>query len=207
MGDDVENFFKLRAEKQQHIVDAALAVFGRSGYKKASVADIAEEASISKSMVMYYFGSKKNLYFYLVELSGKIVVSEMEKHLDKDVTDFFGRLRNLTDMKIGVIKEHPAMLSFFTNMFYETDPEVADAIGELLGDSEDIRGKWIFEGMDVSRFKDDVDPKLLEKFIIWASVGCINDLQKNATVEELDDLIGEFYKCFDLMKKYFYKDV
>lgn len=204
--DMLENFFKLRSEKQAHIVNAALTAFGSNGYKKASIADIAEQAGISKSMVMYYFGSKKNLYLYLVEFSGKIIVGEMEKHLNKDVTDFFDRLKMLTDMKIAVLKEHPSMLSFFTNMFYETDPEVAGAITELLDGSEDIRGKWIFEGIDISKFKEGVDPKLLEKFIIWAGVGCINDMQKSTSLDELDRLVCEFYKCFDMMKTHFYKE-
>lgn len=203
----MENFFKLRAEKQEHIINAALTIFGNCGYKKASIADIAKEAGISKSMVMYYFGSKKNLYSYLVELCSKTFVTIMGKHFDENITDFFHRLRILTDIKISVMKRHPAMLAFFSNMFYETDPEVADAIQQFTENSEDLQEVLIFEGMDVSKFKDDIDAKLLEKFIIWASVGCINDLPKNATPDELDAFINDFYKCFDWMKKYFYKEV
>ena len=88
----MENFFKLRADKQEHIINAALSVFGRNGYKKGSIADIAEEAGIAKGMVSYYFGSKKNLYLYLAELCGTTLLDEMEKRFDKTVTDFFDKM-------------------------------------------------------------------------------------------------------------------
>lgn len=201
----MDNFFKLRAEKQEHIINAALTVFGSNGYKKTSVADIAGEAGISKSMVLYYFGSKKNLYAYLVGLCSKTFITAMDAHFDETVTDFFDRLRVLTDVKISVMKRHPAMVAFFSNLFYETDPEVADILGEFMNSSAVARGKMLFAGMDVSKFKDDVDANLLGKFITWAGVGCVNDLPKNAGPGELDGFMAEFYRCFDWMKKYFYK--
>jgi AcrR family transcriptional regulator len=60
----MEKFFNLSTEKQQKIVDAALASFGANGYKKTSIRDIAAEAGISKAMIFHYFGTKKQLYLY-----------------------------------------------------------------------------------------------------------------------------------------------
>jgi len=92
----MEEFFTLRAEKQNHIIDAALTVFGRNGYKKSSIADIAEKAHIAKGMVIYYFGSKKNLYLYCAELCGDLLEKEMEKGFDPTVKPTRKCARSLT---------------------------------------------------------------------------------------------------------------
>lgn len=202
----MENFFSLRAEKQEHIINAALTVFGRNGYKKASTADIAEEAGIAKGMVFYYFGSKKNLYLYLAELCQKTVVEEMENRFDNSVTDFFDKIIMITDVKIAMMKRHSAIISFLTSMYYETDEEVRDEAKKLIADGSNVRGRWVLDGTDVSKFKDDVDPKLLEKFLIWTGEGIANNLPIGENNDKLDVFIKEFYECLDLMRKYFYKD-
>ena len=201
----MDSFFNLRAEKQEHIINAALAVFGRNGYKKASVADIAKEAGIVKGMVMYYFGSKKNLYLYLTELCGKVLMEAIETGLDKSVTDFFDKIKMATDIKIAMMKKHPAIISFLTSVYYETDDEVADVLEKFKTKGFGDRERILMDGTDVSKFKDDVDPKLLDKFFIWASEGFANELPINKNMDEIDVFVKEFYELLGMMKKYFYK--
>lgn len=201
----MESFFNLRAEKQEHIINAALIVFARNGYKKASIADIAEEAGIAKGMVIYYFGSKKNLYLYLAELCGKIMVEEMEKGFDKSVTDFFDKLKMITDIKIAVIKRHPAVISFLTSLYYETHMDVREEVKQFIANGVNIRGKWIFDGMDITKFKDDVDPKLLERFLVWTGEGMADNIPMDRMVDQIDECVKDYYDCLDLMKRHFYK--
>jgi len=206
IGDEcLESFFNLRAEKQEHIINAALIVFARNGYKKASIADIAEEAGIAKGMVIYYFGSKKNLYLYLAELCGKIMVEEMEKGFDKSVTDFFDKLKMITDIKIAVIKRHPAVISFLTSLYYETHMDVREEVKQFIANGVNIRGKWIFDGMDITKFKDDVDPKLLERFLVWTGEGMADNIPMDRMVDQIDECVKDYYDCLDLMKRHFYK--
>ena len=57
-GDFVGEVFEFTfAEAEYPIIDAALAIFGINGYKKASVSDIAAAAGISKAMVFRYYFS------------------------------------------------------------------------------------------------------------------------------------------------------
>jgi AcrR family transcriptional regulator len=44
------------------IVDAAQIAFGKIGYARSSVRDIAEAAGVAPSLVMYFFGSKERLF-------------------------------------------------------------------------------------------------------------------------------------------------
>ena len=200
----MDKFFNLRAEKQEHIINAALVVFGRNGYKKASVADIAGEAGIAKGMVIYYFGSKKNLYLYLAERCNTILIDEIEKGVDRNIVDFFDRIKTATDIKISMMKKHPAILSFLTSVFYETDKEVADELKLFMDAGMKYREKLLVDGTDVAKFKDGVNPKLLDKFFVWASEGMANDLLINKDMDRIDEFINDFYELLDLMKMYLY---
>ena len=202
----MDNFFNLRAEKQEHIINAALTVFGRNGYKKTSVADIAGEAGIAKGMVIYYFGSKKNLYLYLAGRCNKILMDEIEAGVDRSVSDFFDRIKMATEIKIAMMRRHPAILSFIASMYYETDKEVADDLRKFMDEGFGYREKVLMDGTDVSKFKDGVNPKLLDRFFVWASEGMANDLLINKSIDRVDSFVKEFYELLDLMQKYLYKD-
>ncbi len=53
-------------ERRTGILDAALAVFSRSGYHSASIDDIAREAGVSKALIYEHFASKQELYADLI---------------------------------------------------------------------------------------------------------------------------------------------
>jgi len=205
-GDKVDMFLSLRAEKQQHIINAALNVFGKNGYKKASVADIAAEAGIAKGMINYYFGSKKNLYLYLAELCFKSLSGEMEKRFDGNVTDFFDKMKMSTTVKVSMIKEHPAILLFLASVYMEKDEDVAGDIATFMAEGMKFRERWLHGGVDESKFKDDIDPKLLDKFLLWAGEGFVNSLKNGLNIDEIEAMTKELFEFLDLMKKYFYKN-
>ena len=55
-----EKFFSLPEEKQQAIINAGYQVFSQNSYKKSPVSEIADAAGISKSLLFYYFKTKKS---------------------------------------------------------------------------------------------------------------------------------------------------
>jgi len=56
-----EQFKEIREKTKRQILDAGLKVFAVKGYHGASIADIANEAGISKGLAYNYFGSKREL--------------------------------------------------------------------------------------------------------------------------------------------------
>ena len=53
----MDKFLALTEEKRLTILNAALQCFGKFGYEKASINDIAVAAHISKASVFQYFGN------------------------------------------------------------------------------------------------------------------------------------------------------
>jgi TetR/AcrR family transcriptional regulator, fatty acid metabolism regulator protein len=50
-----------QADRRRQILDAAVKVFARSGFHRARVGDIAEEAGVAYGLVYHYFRSKEEL--------------------------------------------------------------------------------------------------------------------------------------------------
>lgn len=202
----MEKFSSLPAEKQNIIIDAALICFGTNGYKKASISDIATAAGISKASIFHYFGTKKALYLYLIGLCTHIFMNEIDNKFDNAVTDFFDRIKLATSIEISVMKKHPAILSFLDSVYFENDDEVKADIQAILvnSESEGLRNKVAFEGTDASKFKDDIDPKLVMKILTLLTDGYLCKISKTGI--DLDALCEEFDEYIDLFKRNFYKE-
>ncbi|MBV7273661.1 helix-turn-helix transcriptional regulator [Clostridiaceae bacterium UIB06] len=201
----MEKFFSLPVEKQNVIIDAALRTFGTNGYKKASISDIAVAAGISKAMVFHYFGTKKALYLYLINLCGNIMMNEVNEKFDNSITDFFDRIKMSSDIEISVMKRHAAIPSFLANVYFENDEEVKADIQNIFDSGDDFRNKIAFEGVDTSKFKEGVDLKLLMKMLMWMAEGYTKQMS-NKTEINFDAMMKEFNECMDMLRNNFYKE-
>ncbi len=61
--------------REQEIIDAALRVFSKRGYRAAVVDEIAEQAGISKPMVYLYLGSKEGLFIACIRREARRLVT------------------------------------------------------------------------------------------------------------------------------------
>lgn len=200
----MEKFLNLPIEKQDFIIDAALKTFGNNGYKKASVSDIAAVAGISKAMIFHYFGTKKDLYSYLVNYCCDIIMNEINLKFDSSITDFFDRIIMASNIKIAVINRHPAILTFLYNAYFESNEDIKEIIQTVMQQSEVFRNKFVFEGLNMSKFKDGIDVNLVMKMLLWLGEGFIKSSEYNK-IDNLDKLFKEYYECMNLLKNNFYK--
>ena len=201
----LEKFFQIRAEKQKHILGAAFAVFGKQGYRKASIADIAKEAGTTKGMITYYFGSKKTLYLFLVDLIQSASVEAIESQLTPDVTDFFEKLKKMVAIQVEAIKEYPAIISFANSTYYEKDPEVAGELEQLITAGDAKANQLLMEVTDFSWLKPGFDLQVFRQLILWVNNGFVEELCSPGGADKIDDLAAQFCKCLDMLKQVFYK--
>lgn len=200
----MDKFLNLPEEKRKRIVDAALKSFGENGFKKTSVSDIAKAADISKAMVFHYFGTKKDLYLYLIRMCTDIIINEINSGFDSTITDFFERIKQSSELKVSVVKKHNDIPAFLIGAYFESDPEVKSDIASLFAVGNDYRDKISFDGMDTSKFKEGIDPKLVQKMLIWMAEGYSSNL--SVSTLDLDVILKEFYECMDLLRNNFYKE-
>jgi AcrR family transcriptional regulator len=201
----LDKFFSLPEEKQEVIIDAALKAFGANGYKKASTSDIAAAAGISKAMIFHYFGTKKELYLYLIQMCIEIIMQEIDEHFDNTVTDFFERIMLSTKIEVSVMKKYPALPAFLTSIYFENDEAVKDDIQAILARGDDFRNRIALDGIDTSRFKDGVDPKLVLKVLTLLADAFTHQLSSKTDID-FDSLIKEFEEYMKLLENNLYKE-
>jgi len=133
-------------------------------------------------------------------------MTEINEKFNTGVTDFFDRIMLVGNIEISVMKKHLAMLSFLKSMYFENDDEVKDDIKAILANSkgEDLRNRITFEGTDTSKFKDDIDPKLVMKILTLLTDGYLSKMPKTGI--DLDALCEEFDEYINLFKRNFYKE-
>ena len=76
-------------DKREAIINAAIEEFAKHEYKHAILENIAENANISKSLLLYHFKSKKNLYAYIYDYVSVYLETIIADSDFYKITDFF----------------------------------------------------------------------------------------------------------------------
>lgn len=72
--------------RRRRILDAALSVFSRRGYRDASVDEIAAEAATSKGGVYFHFPGKQAIFRALLDLSARRLLDRVEEAIGREST-------------------------------------------------------------------------------------------------------------------------
>lgn len=92
-----EAFFKLDEEKRKKILCAIKEEFEESGFDKASVNKIVENAGISKGSFWFYFENKREAINYIIETYVEIEEKEAIRLLQENNGDIFDTYIKLYD--------------------------------------------------------------------------------------------------------------
>ena len=102
-------------EKEDIIYEKALKEFAVNGYDKASTNTIVKEAGISKGALFKYFGSKANLYIYVVDRAIATLDKLILGNLENLPSDMFERIAYLTKVKVTVSMKYTLESSILVN--------------------------------------------------------------------------------------------
>lgn len=148
---------KIPIKKQEHILQAALSEFADKGYKRASTNAIVKQADIPKGTLFYYFGSKKKLFFYILDRAIEEYVSYVKVTTQETPTDLFERLLYRAEIKLRFAREQPLLFRFFSKVFLDIPDEIQLEVMQRFSTYTEASAQDLTEGLDRSRFKEDVD--------------------------------------------------
>jgi len=155
-------------------------------------------------MIFHYFGTKKDLYLYLIKLCAETLVSEIRAKYYETVTDFFDRILDVAEIEIAVMKKHPGMLSFIASAYFEEDPEVQEDFKVFYEQGEGFRQKIAFDEIDTSKFKEEIDPKLVMKLLTKCAEGFSRSA--NVSVQQIEEFHQEFIAIVEMLRNNFYRE-
>jgi len=99
---------RIKDDRQQQILAAALKVFISKGFAAAKMSDIADKAGVSYGLVYHYFASKDDVYRELMRSATEVSRHFME-HLEAEDTQPVDKLRALAERAFeGVSKNEIA---------------------------------------------------------------------------------------------------
>lgn len=204
------NFEKLDPEKKERIINAAMEEFARSGYKNTSTNEIVKRAGISKGILFHYFRDKQNLFYYLYDFATARLMEDFYRKIDVEEPDFIERIIQITNVKALLSMKHPGLFKFIETAYIdeaeETTAYVEKVSKEILSKSEKI----LFQGIDMSHFKEGVDLEKAMKVITWTFDGYgkaeIAKAKQLGVPMDYERVFKESREYLEMFKKMFYKN-
>src|SRR5579862_1445977 len=122
------------AQTRRAILRAAVARFGRDGYRATSVADIARDAGVGGTVAYAYFPNKEALFFAAVDEDAAAVIEEgVASTLDTAEADIRHWQDTLIFTLVAAVERHPLARRLLAGLEPEVTPRVLEmpALNEL----------------------------------------------------------------------------
>lgn len=208
-----EVFEKLPNEKKEKIIKACMEVFAEKGYEGASTNAIVQKAGISKGILFHYFGNKKDLYLYILDRTLGKAVDELNSYQEPLPSDIFERIIVTGTIKLKMAIEQPLMYKLLFITFVNTPDPLKAAAQERYKKLYDIALPMLYNGLDYSKMRKDIDPKkaieVMTLFMEGLQAQYMETL-KNLSAEQsfviMDKLRAETLEYMDILKKGIYGD-
>ncbi|MHA9738001.1 TetR/AcrR family transcriptional regulator [Robinsoniella peoriensis] len=205
--------YDLDTNRRNAILNAALKEFVLRGYDNASTNIIAKEAGISKPLMFHYIGSKQDLFLYVYDYFAELLNKEYYQLIDYDESDIFNRLHQSLLLQIKLLKEFPWVFEF-NKLSAGTQSEYINSELEKRNSRKYAECyPAIFDAIDTSGFREELDIEKCKQIILWSCVGFSNQMLesiRNTKYSRLDyqsmekalnDLLTQLRKIFYRIEK------
>ncbi|MBC1414453.1 TetR/AcrR family transcriptional regulator [Listeria welshimeri] len=203
------NISKLDKKRKIAILNSALKEFTIKGYDEASTNVIAKEADISKALMFHYIGNKQELFLFIYDYFEEVLENEYYSKINLKEKDIFNRLRQSYLLQLELLEQYPWILEF-DKLATETSSE---EINKRILNSDKNRNVSecfnLFNDIDTTKFRNDLDIKKCIQFILWSNVGFTNEILEDIRNKGVQDsnneqIISTLDGYFDELQKVFY---
>jgi len=162
-----------KSVRRQRIVDTAVELFHRKGYRATTLDDLAQELGITKAALYHYVESKEELLFIIYTQALQSIFKETYRIAAMDFPPD-EKLRRIIQNHIVniIVREQPLFFVFFTEE-NQLPEKYYGMVREKKKEYDRILREIIQEGINRGLFHED-DPRLLG----YAIVGMCNWLYK-----------------------------
>ena len=201
-----ERFKELPEEKQRAVYNAAMEVFGKYEYKRASTDLIASKACVSKGLLFYYFHNKKELYLAVREYLIQTVTEAVADSEMLEKTDFFDLITCATKKKLQMMTKNPYLMEFAIRSFYSEKDEVSDELKVLNIEQLNRNYSVYFNNVDFGKFKENIEPENIFKMLIWMVDGYMHERQMCGIQENWNEFEKIFAGWLEMFKRIAYRE-
>ena len=198
-----ELFESLPEEKKKRIIDACIEEFADKGYEKASTNAIVKRAGVSKGILFHYFGSKKNVFLYVVDYTMDYSLKKYYALSAERPSDIFERMVWASLFKIKMLHEDPLIFKLFFNAFINIPDELKKELGDRHAKLNKEHMPSFFEGIDTSKFRSDIDPNKAIEIVMLFLDGLSQKYINKFKGHTADEILGSMSELMDEFNEYF----
>ncbi len=192
-----EKFFDLAREKQDRMINGAIEVFAKNGYKHASTDDMVKTVGVSKGLWFHYFGSKEGIYVFVYDYCVKYMLLELSTIVDENETNYFELMRQIAKTKVKVGRSYPYLTIFLEEAVHE--PEQALAVKTAASrQSYEERLDAYLKHAEIDNVSDKGRRERIKKMLEYTISGIIRE--KTAQAAETDAIFREIKAYIDLVR-------
>ncbi|KAF0194592.1 MAG: transcriptional regulator [Bacillota bacterium] len=205
-----QSFYNLTPERQEQIRTACVAEFASLGYSKASTNTMCREAGISKGLLFHYFGTKKELFLYLVDHLVEILLEEFYQGINQEREDLFERMLKWSLRRLELARKYPLYYRFNVKMFIEPDAVVRPEINEIIARLTQEGYNKLLDNIDYSSFRPGVDITKAIEALTYVLNGIGEKYLERFRVDEDyqlkrgDAMLKEIHEYMDILRYGFY---
>ncbi len=197
---------RMNPDKRVRLINAAMKEFGENRFEKASTNAIVKQAGISKGLLYHYFSSKKDLYAYLFDYAIKAVAVPITEQVGLEDGDIIRRIERITQLKVKLLHEMPALVTFSKTMYIGMDYE---EVKKIIAKHHPIPlDMYYSHNVDKTLFKEGVDVAMAIKTIQYTleKVGDKLLMQRNMGIEpDIENVIREVEAFLAHFRNTYYK--
>lgn len=189
-------------EKKETIINASIEEFAKHEYKHAILENIASNANISKSLLLYHFKTKKKLYEYVYNYVYEYIEKIIADSNFYKIKDFFELMEYSFYKKLEMMERHKSIFDFLIQGYFDESEDVKEIVNN---NKKQIDINSYLKNIDKSKFRDDVDIKDIIEMITYTSEGYLQSRKKMTKKIDKEDMIKQYSKWMKMFKQILYK--
>lgn len=154
--------------RKKEILDAAISVFSKKGFHKATLEEIAKKAKVAKATLYLYAKDKYDLLFLVVDEATTLVLSNIENAIKK-IQDPLGKLQAIIKIQFETIYKYNDIAKVLLRELPGLEKVVDNKIMEKRQEFVKIFKEVIKDGIKTNQIKEDIDIDLSVSVLIGMS--------------------------------------
>lgn len=158
---------KDKNSKYHRILEAAVKVFARQGFRQSTVSQIAKEAGVADGTIYLYFKNKDDILVHFFSFKAKQVFDCFRKEVGRGA-DSAGKLRNLVRIHLAEFQRDPDMAVVYQVETHQSSRLAEKQIREMAKMYQDIIAEIVEQGQQEGSIRKDLYLGLVKRFILGA---------------------------------------
>lgn len=188
-------FNKKKKNSSERLLNSAMKLFVKKGYKGSSVAEITKDAGLTRGALYCHFETKEHLAREIIKLFEERFLDRMIRYVGEEGGSALEKFKKMMRFNVWFAGEHPDLCLFMTVI----SAEMVGSRNRLEPYLKSVYRKWsefiagiLKEGKRAGEFKREIDPQMMAWVIIGVHDGVLLQKEMNRQTIHLQSYTRQF---------------